>query len=139
MSIYHLEISSEAYGIKLFLLKDGRYQKITKGALEPVLVGVKYILIKKEIAEYFESLDIDRVSFKPAIIYDRSDESENTDYVRMIVNHHFDTTEFNDIDTSGKQFLLFNNEYLFVTTELKDILEKSNFGFEFRYGFSYFG
>ncbi|TQV88290.1 hypothetical protein [Aliikangiella coralliicola] len=138
MSIYHLEISSEACGAKLFPLKDGRYQKITNGSLEPVLVGVKYILIKKEIAEYLKSLDIDRISFKPVIIYDRTDESENSSYEQMIVNHHFHTTEFNDVDTSGKQFLLFNYEYLFVTSELKDILDKSKFDFEFSYGFSNF-
>lgn len=135
MNLYHFEIENS---VDLYQLNDGRFQIIRKGVLVPVMIGYKYILVEKDIATYFMGLGVDRVSFEPAIVWDRKSDSENTNYVSMRVNHHFDTTEIGDIDCSGTQFLLYDNQQLFVSSELKAELEKSPYKFTFTEGFSHF-
>ena len=135
MNLYHFEIENS---VDLYQLNDGRFQIIRKGVLAPMMIGYKYILVEKDIATYFMELGIDRVRFEPAIVWDRKSDSENIDYVSIRVNHHFDTTEIGDIDCSGTQFLLYDNQQLFVSSELKAELEKSPYKFTFTEGFSHF-
>ncbi|MFT4906919.1 MAG: hypothetical protein ACI978_000994 [Oleispira sp.] len=141
MNLYHFEIENS---VDLYQLNDGRFQIIKKGVLAPIMIGYKYILVEKDIATYFMGLGIDRVSFEPAIVWDRKSDSENIDYVSMRVNHHFDTTDIGDIgdigdiDCSGTQFLIYDNQQLFVSCELKVELEKLPYKFTFTEGFSHF-
>ncbi|WMS87059.1 hypothetical protein [Pleionea litopenaei] len=125
--------------VGLYKLKDGRYQTTKRGQVDPIMVGYEYVLVQKEIADYFESLNIERVSFVPTIIWDRPNDKEYSDYVRLDVNHHFTEDDINDLDLDGKQFLLMNKEYLFVSPELKVELESSRYGFRFTEGLSFFG
>ena len=125
--------------VGLFKLADVRYQPIKKGPIDSIMVGHEYVLVQKDIAEYFKSLNIERVMYSPAIIWDRPSNVEYDGYVELLVNHHFCQDQINDLDIDGRQFLIMNNEYLFVTPELKNILECSDFGFEFTEGLSYFG
>lgn len=133
---YYLEIENDT---GLYQLNDGRYQLIKKGRVDPVMVGFGYVLVEDEVATYFQSLGIERVRFEPAVIWDRSDNSEYPNYQRMIVNHRFSPSEIDDIDLDGKQFLVMDNQYLFASPELKALLEQSSFGFQFSLGLSQFG
>ncbi len=132
---YHIEIVNET---GLYQLKDGRYQITKKGNISPVMIGYKYILVENTIAEYIQSLEVERVTFKPAIIWARSVDVEHSNYQEMVVNHHFDSSQINDLDLEGKQFLLMDNQYLFASSELKSILSDSDIVIEFSEGLSRF-
>lgn len=136
MHPFSIEVENE---IDLYLLKDGRYQIINKGSLSPIMIGYKYILVENAIAEYFKELEIEKVSFKPAIILNPSSGIEYFNYQEMVINHHFESSQINDINISGVQFLLMDNRYLFTSPELKDILKGSNLRLIFSEGLSRFG
>jgi hypothetical protein len=122
----------------LYKLKDGRYQTIKKGDIYPIMVGYLYVLVENKIAEYFQSLDIERVTFKPAIIWERSADIEYSNYQEMILDHHFYSSQINDIDLDGMQFLLMDNQWLFVTPKLKSVLSSSGLKLEFSEGLNGF-
>jgi hypothetical protein len=132
---YYIEISNEA---GLYKLKDGRFQIIKKGDLSPLMVGYKYILVEHKIAEYFQSLEVERVTFKPAIIWNRRSDIEYSNYQEMVVHHQFESLQIHDIDIDGKQFLLMNNRHLFASPELKSVLINSSLEFKFSKGLSSF-
>tara|TARA_B110000196_G_C21144824_1_gene665964 strand:+ start:560 stop:970 length:411 start_codon:yes stop_codon:yes gene_type:complete len=136
MHPYHVEIFNQT---DLYQLNDGRFQMIKSGPLDSVMVGFKYILVKNSIADTLKELDIDRVTFKPAIIWNRKNDTEDLSYTKMEVSHHFESENLNDIDIEGSQFLLLDNRYLFVSPELKVKLEASTLNWTFSKGFGNFG
>lgn len=112
---YSLTFSTDTFLIEL---SDGRFQLMGERKVEPVLIGHKYLLVSKKIADKFYLIGAERFTTQPAVICDRQKEVEYTDHVKMLVSHHFDPDQINDIDLDGKHFLLMNNMYLFVTPEL---------------------
>jgi len=56
----------------------------------------------------------------------------------VVINQHFDSDQINDIDLDGKRFLVMDKRYLFVSPELKLILEKSKHRFVFSEGLTGF-
>ena len=133
---YHLNICNP---VGLFKLKDGRYQLIKKGKVEPLMVGFDYVIAEKELADYFKSLNIERVSYEAAVIFDRSNHIEYLNYVKLNIKQHFDSEQIKDVDLDGKRFLVMDNQYLFVSPELKLILDKSDFSFVLTEGLAGFG
>lgn len=133
---FHINVEND---VGLFQLKDGRFQPTQKGALSQIMVGFKYVLVENKIAHYFQSLNIERVTFKPAIIWERTIDTEHKNYQQMCINHHFDYSMARDINLEGKQFLLMDNRYLFASPELAKVLLSSDLGFSLREGFSEFG
>ena len=132
---YHINVSNET---GLYLLKDGRYQTTQKGEISPIMIGFGYILVDNRIAKYFQSLEVERVTFKPAIIWVRSSDIEHSNYKEMVVNHHFDSSQINDINIDGLQFLLMHNQFLFASPDLKSELESSGIALQFSEGLSEF-
>ena len=132
---YHINVENE---IDLYQLKDGRYQTTKKGDISPIMIGYKYVLVESKIAEYLKTLEIERVTFKPAIIWHRSTDIEYSNYQEMVVNHHFESSQINDINIDGKQSLLMESRYLFASPELKAVLKNSNIRLEFSEGLSQF-
>lgn len=133
---YHVETSSP---IDLYQLGDGRFQVTKRGNAGDFISGFKYLLVRSKIADVLKTMDIDRVSFKPAVIWDRKTDEEDHSFTQMVVNHHFDSENLNDINTEGSQFLILDNRYLFVSPELKGRLEPMNLGLIFSRGFGDFG
>ncbi|TQV72927.1 hypothetical protein FLL45_15795 [Aliikangiella marina] len=84
-------------------------------------------------------MDIERVSYEPTTIIDRSSNEEYSNYVKMVITQHFDSDQINDIDLDGSRFLVMDKRYLFVSPELKSILEKSKYQFVFTKGLTGFG
>ena len=132
---YYLTFQSDTFLIEL---SDGRFQLMGAREIEPVLIGHKYILIEKEIADKFIDLGADRFTTESVIIWNRQEDIEYFGHVKMMVNHHFEADQINDIDLDGKQFLLMENKYLFVSPELKSVLETQFPKFEFTEGLSHF-
>ena len=132
---YSLTFESNTFLIEL---SDGRFQLMGEKEIEPVLIGHKYILVEKDIAKKFESSGAERFITQDAIIWNRQKNIEYSTHVKMVVNHHFKSDEINDIDLDGKQFLLMDNKYLFVSLELKSVLEKQFSDFKFTKGLSHF-
>jgi len=78
MNPYYLNICNN---VDLFRLSDGKYQLIKQGKVEPLMVGHNYVIAEKDLADYFKSVDIERVSFEPTTIIDRSSNEECSDYL----------------------------------------------------------
>lgn len=133
---FHLEINNET---DLYQLNDGRFQLAREGKIDSIMIGFKYILLDNEIAAKLQNINIERVSFQPAVIWNRKTDTEYTNYQLMTVHRHFDSSNLNDIDLDGKQFLILDNRYLFVTPELKRELEASGLKLSYSEGFSNFG
>lgn len=132
---YHIEIKNE---VDLYQLNDGRFQLINPGEISQIMSGYKYLLVENELADYLKSLEIDRVTFEPATVWDRRNDKEYRNYQKVIVNHHFTSSDINDIDLSGRQLLLMDNKYLFASPELKKVLQESPFSISFSKGLSNF-
>ena len=133
---YYLNICND---VDLFKLSDGKYQLIKHGRIEPLMVGHNYVIAEKELATYFLGLDIERINFEPTVIIDRGKNEEYSNYVKLVINHHFNSGQINDINLNGKQFLVMDKRYLFTSPELKSILEKSQYQFVFTEGLTGFG
>ncbi len=118
---YHLDISNNGF---LYELGDGRFQLMNGAEPEQIMIGYGYIFVENELATTLENLDVERIKFFPAILFDRSKMKELSTHSKMVVNHHFDSDQIKDLDIVGKQFLLMSNQYLFVSPELKDILQE---------------
>ena len=103
------------------------------------MVGFNYVVVEVGIAERLRNLAVGRVGFRPAKIWDRANDIEYSNYEQVIINHHFESAQINDIDLDGKQLLLMDSRYLFVTPELKSELEASKCRFNFSKGLTRFG
>jgi len=133
---FHLEICNKT---DLYQLNDGRYQLTTDGPVDPIMIGHNYILLQNKIVDVLQELEVERVSFEPATIWNRKTDTEYTDYQKLSVHRHFSSADLNDIDLDGKQFLVMDLDYLFVTPELKKALETTKLNLKFGEGFSKFG
>lgn len=100
---FHLNISNDGF---LYELADGKFQLMSGAVAEEIMIGHGYILIKNEIAKKLENLDIERIKFRPAILFDRGEMKEYKTHSVMVVSHHFDSDQIKDINIDGKQFLL---------------------------------
>jgi len=132
---YHIYVENE---VDLYQLDDGRYQTLKKGDISPIMIGYKYVLVENKVVEYFQNLEIERVTYKPATIWSRRTDAENSNYQEMIVHHHFESSQINDVDLDGRKFLLMDDRYLFSSPELKSVLSGSDLGLEFSEGLSHF-
>ena len=132
---YHLDISNSGF---LYELADGRFQLMSGAQPEQIMIGHGYILVENKLARTLENLDIERVNFYPVVLFDRSKVTELSTHSKMVVNHHFDSDQVKDIDITGKQFLLMSNQYLFVSPELKELLQEVLPQFTYSKGLSNF-
>ncbi len=136
MNPYHITVEDNT--VELYQLSDGRFQITKSGEFGDLLVGNNYVLVEKELGKYFKTIDIERVSYKNAIIWNRKTNTEYKNYIQIIVNHNFESGDINNLNIENKQFLLMSNCYLFVSPALKQVLEKSEFKFKYTEGLSQF-
>lgn len=137
--MYPYYVESDDMPVDLYQLEDGRYQLIQEGKLGPFMSGYTYLLIEKELAQYLESLDIERASFKDAVIWDRKNDKEYHSHKEVVMSQHFSSDQINDINLDGDRILVMDNEYKFVSPKLKDKLENSKFDYlKFSEGLSKF-
>lgn len=131
--------SKDLNAVRLYKLNDGRFQLVSEGKLLSFLQEYDYILVKFELADFLDSLNIPQIEFKDAIIWDRELNVENKTFKELIVKDSFEFSEtFEGIELRGLQMYLYGQN-LFVSPELKDILEDSKFNcFSFSAGWSNF-
>jgi len=82
---YSLAFESDTFLIEL---PDGRFQLMWEREIEPILIGHHYILVEKDIADKFAFLGAERFTTEAAIIWNRQEDIEYLDHVKMVVNHH---------------------------------------------------
>lgn len=133
---FHIEIRNKT---DLYQLNDGRYQLIRDAEVDSIMIGHKYILVRDDVVEKIIDTGVERVSFEPAIIWNRKTDKSYSNYQKMTSHRHFDSSNLNDIDIERKQFLILDNHYLFATPELKVALESLELGLKFSEGFGNFG
>ncbi len=111
----------------LYELKDGRFQLMESGALPPFLPGYGYLLVEHALATYLQSLDIERTTFEPAILFNPATKEEHNTHTRIRVHQFFRSGELSDLSLDGVRLLTLNDQYYFVSPELKAALEVSPF------------
>jgi hypothetical protein len=132
-------VSKDLNAVSLYKLNNGRFQLVRDGKLLSFLSGCNYILVDSELAGFLDSLNISQIEFKDAIIWDRELNAENKNFKELVVKKSFEFSEtFEDVELRGLQMYLYG-ENLFVSPELKKVLENSKFNcFSFSAGWSFF-
>lgn len=135
--MYPFRVSSYKSPIRLYKLKDGRYQLIEKGEIGPFLYGIEYLIVERKFAQYLESLCIEGITFKDACLYDPIKKLEINTHVSIILSQHFDLKDIKNLNLNGHKMILLGNEYVFVSPSLKDKLSNAGFPYlEFKEGLS---
>jgi hypothetical protein len=122
-------ISCSAQGVGLYELADGRFQLIQAGPIAPLMFGRGYFLVEIALAQYLKDLNISRVRYEPAVIWHRGANLEYRTHVRMHVSQLFTSDQLRDLDVSGLRLLTLNDEYLFVSSALKERLHLTSFSY----------
>ncbi|WP_442782802.1 hypothetical protein [Collimonas fungivorans] len=122
---FHIESSIPA--VRLYELSDGRFQLLGAGPVGPFLSGPGYLLVEEKLASYLECVGIDRVTQEPAVLFDRLAGVEFRTHVRIKVGQYFKVDQIEDLGLTGPRILTMNDEYYFVSAELKAMLERSEF------------
>lgn len=125
--------------VPLYKLRDGRFQLIKTGELSGYMNGLDYNLSDNKLADYLNSLDIPSIEFKEAIIWNRGLNKEYRNYKQLIVRKYLTEENFETVDLRRFQIYLFSSNLLFVSPQLKELLENSEFDYlRFSKGFSNF-
>ncbi|MDO8332263.1 MAG: hypothetical protein Q7T36_17495 [Fluviicoccus sp.] len=122
-------VECEQSAPRLYELADGRLQLVEKGALAPFMPGHRYLLVERELAEFLKEVGLERVQYQQAVIYDPLSKEEITTHVRLRVGQLFNSEQIKDINLNGPRLLTMDDEYYFVSPELKVLLEKSSFSY----------
>jgi hypothetical protein len=136
---WHME-SDQSDAPTLFELADGRFQVVSKGTLAPVISGYGYLLVEKPLAAFLESLQLERVSFEEATLFYPSTGEEAKTHVRLRVGQFFTSQDIRDLALDGLRMMTLDDQYYFVSKELKAELEQASFPYlRFSEGLTGFG
>lgn len=120
-------ISSDVPFARVYELSDGRFQFVESGSSAPFMSGYQFLLVENELGTFLKSLGIERARFEPVVLFNRTTGEELTTHTRIRVGQFFKHDQILDLDLTGLRLLTMNDEYYFVSPELKDILEQSTF------------
>lgn len=123
----------------LIQLSNGKYKQVRNGELECLMTGHNYVLVEKGLASLIKSLNTKEIEFIPAKIWNQETDSDNEDYLQMLVSTEFGADEIDSLPLDGEEFYLMDKKYLFATPSLVEKLKKSKFELEFSFGLSDFG
>jgi hypothetical protein len=140
--MYPYSVDSKISSVGLYLLDDGRFQMTKQGNLSPFMHGCDYILLENKLADFLASLDIQLIEIKDAIVWNRGKNEEYTAYKELAFKksiRYITEENINYLDFQGLQVYLLAPNHLFVSPELKELLQKSGFDYlRFGEGFSLF-
>ena len=120
-------IESREPTVRLFELDDGRFQVLDDAEVSPFLPGFGYLLVERRLADFFVENDVQRIVCEDAVLFDRASGKEYKTHVRVLVRQYFKPEEINDLDLEGPRLLTMNDEYYFVSPELKTLLQSASF------------
>lgn len=105
----------------------------------PFMAGRGHLLVEKALAIFLQQLEVERVGFRPAILFSPRTGEQFDSHVSIRVSEFFVPNEMLDLDVSGKRLLMLNDQLYFASLELKAVLEASAFQYlEFSEGLSGF-
>ncbi len=107
---------------RLYQLNDGRFQIVESGAITPFMHGFRYALVEAPLAEFIKSLGVERVTFEPAVIFDRGENKEYRSHFTMRVGQFFVPSEIRDLNLDVDRILTMGEEYIFISPSLKEKL-----------------
>ena len=122
---YYVWCDSPAVG--LFELADGRFQTIERGPIAPFMAGPGYLLVEASFAGYLQSLAVERVIYKPVVLFLPDTGEEVRSYNSLKVGQFFQPDEINDLALDGLRILSMGEQYFFVSPGLKELLSHSPF------------
>lgn len=129
----HCTISSP----QLYERRDGRFQQLEPGAIGPLISGYRYLLVERSLGLFLQSLEIPRVRYEDAVIFDSENGKEIKTHVRIYVEQFFSSDQLLDLPMDGLRLLTLNDDFYFVSPMLKTCLENASFDFfSFTEGFS---
>lgn len=129
--------------VKLFRLRDGRFQIVQSGHMPVLINGPDHVLVRAELATVLIGIHPEGVRPIPAVIYDRSANHERSDYSELVLAQEITFDNIERLDVSGLRMWRFRLEHtlhVFVSPELKDRLVAEGLSMlEYSPGFSQFG
>ena len=120
-------ISCSLPAVGLHELSDGRFQLIASGPIAPLMSGFRYLLVEQPLAAFLADQGLERVRQEPVILFNRSTNEELRSHVRLHVGQFFQPSQLLDVPLDGLRLLALNDEFYFVSPELKSLLEASTF------------
>jgi hypothetical protein len=120
-------ISSTIHSVRLFELDDGRFQLLEAGAIGPFLGGPGYLLVERNLGSFLVQQGVEQITCEDAVLFDRPSGGEFRTHVRIRVGQYFTADQICDLDLTGPRLLTMNDEYYFVSPELRDLLQQTPF------------
>ena len=137
--IWHL--ANASFNCVLYKSDEYHYVVTKDGEWTPILSCGLYIIVSQQLIAFFEEhLDIP-LSSHTVSIYDRVLDKNFEGYYRIYVENEILPETIDKVDYSGKKIWYHKSSGgIFITVELKSILEKSDIkGVEMHPGFSRYG
>jgi hypothetical protein len=122
-------VESTIYPVRLFELKDGRFQLLETDAVGPFLTGHGYLIVERSLATFLIDQDVKHIACEDAVLFDRASGSEYRTHVRVRVSQHFSPAQINDLELDGPRLLAMNDEYYFVSPELHERFKHTQFDY----------
>ena len=120
-------VSCELPAVRVYELDDGRFQLIDPGPISPFLAGYRYLLVEQAFAAFLAALEVERIRHEPAVLFNRATGEELHTHVRLHVGQFFNQNQLLELQLDGLRLLAMNDQYYFVSPELKVMLEASPF------------
>ena len=111
----------------LYELTDGRFQLMDPTPPSPFMVGRGYLLVERPLADFLREQGLERMRLEPAVLFDRATGEEHHDHVRVRIGQFFTHDQMHDLALEGPRLLTMNDEYCFVSEELKSRLQEAGF------------
>lgn len=122
-------VESTIFPVRLFELDDGRFQLLESDAVGPFLPGHGYLIVERRLACFLIEQDVERIVCEDAVLFDRASGSEYRTHVRVRIGQYFTPAQINDLDLDGPRLLTMNDEYYFVSPDLRERLKHAQFDY----------
>lgn len=120
-------VSCEQPGPALFEISNGRFQLLEQLPVPPLVAGYGYLLVEQRLAFRLQELEVERVKFEQAVLFNPASGEEQRTHTRLRVNQFLRAGDLRDVSLDGLRLLTLNDQYYFVSPALKVVLEKGEF------------
>jgi hypothetical protein len=104
--------------------EKGRYIVTKAGALTPIISCGHFVLVNDALYRFL-SQNIFNIRFEPAWIEDKVKQTRTDGYWRLFTENSSTIPDRSFFDTKGKVMWLANEQYIFISGELKLLLENN--------------
>jgi [ribosomal protein S5]-alanine N-acetyltransferase len=120
-------ISCEQPAPVIYERGNGHIQIMQPMPIPPLIQSPGCLLVERPLAEFLQALDVERVSYRPAVLFDPVSKREIDTHVRLQVGHGFGSRDMDDLPLDGLRMMLLDGRDCFVSPELKAVLQASRF------------